>query len=195
MMILQCMYHTKITTVTLYNVYSVATVCVVWMINEVWVSTGCMLINSHRTVTPAHDNSDTWPSTHQLAQQVLQVRIYTRYTYVLTTFIMWRSFWQEFCARLIWWLDYNEYVVGWDSTEVFFDYQGIRLERYRFCCIIKLAWVLCYSKNFTITKYYKYSFHGYHMIQNIGGRKFWQNSSYQKLADNILVDAQNFQNA
>ena len=115
--------------------------------------------------------------------------------YELTTFIIWRSFWQEFCARLIWWLDYNGYVVGWDSTEVFFDYQGIRLERYRFCCIIKLAWVLCYSKNFTITKYYKYSFHGYHMIQNIGGRKFWQNSSYQKLADNILVDAQNFQNA
>ena len=35
----------------------------------------------------------------------------------------------------------------------------------------------------------------YCTIQNFGGRKFWRNSSHQKLADIILVDAQNFQNA
>ena len=28
----------------------------------------------------------------------------------------------------------------------------------------------------------------YHAIQNFGGRKLWQNSSLQKLADNILVN-------
>ena len=29
----------------------------------------------------------------------------------------------------------------------------------------------------------------YHTIQNLGGRKFWQNGSYQKLVDNILANA------
>ena len=33
----------------------------------------------------------------------------------------------------------------------------------------------------------------YHTIQNFGGRKFWRNSSHQKLADNILVNVRNFQ--
>ena len=32
-------------------------------------------------------------------------------------------------------------------------------------------------------------------MQNFGGRKFWWNISHQKLADNILLNAQNFQNA
>ena len=32
-------------------------------------------------------------------------------------------------------------------------------------------------------------------IQNFGERKFWWNNSHQKLADNILKNAQNFQNA
>ena len=30
----------------------------------------------------------------------------------------------------------------------------------------------------------------YPMIQNFGGRKLWRNSSLQKLADNILANAQ-----
>ena len=30
----------------------------------------------------------------------------------------------------------------------------------------------------------------YRMIQNFGGRKFWRNDSLQKLADNILANAQ-----
>ena len=30
----------------------------------------------------------------------------------------------------------------------------------------------------------------YRTIQNFGGRKFWQNSSHQKLAETILVNAQ-----
>ena len=34
-------------------------------------------------------------------------------------------------------------------------------------------------------------FIAYHMIQNFGGRKLWKSSSHQKLADNILVNAQN----
>ena len=31
------------------------------------------------------------------------------------------------------------------------------------------------------------------MIQNFGGRKLWWNSSHQRLADNILANAQNYQ--
>ena len=38
-----------------------------------------------------------------------------------------------------------------------------------------------------------YAKSNYHTIQNFGGRKFWQNSSWQKLAGNILTNAQNFQ--
>ena len=30
----------------------------------------------------------------------------------------------------------------------------------------------------------------YHTIQNFGGRKFWPNSSHQKLVETILVNAQ-----
>ena len=32
----------------------------------------------------------------------------------------------------------------------------------------------------------------YRTIQNFGGRKFWRNDSWQKLADNILANAQNY---
>ena len=30
------------------------------------------------------------------------------------------------------------------------------------------------------------------MIQSFGGRKFWRNNSWQKLADNILANAQDY---